>query len=471
MRKQLFLSLFFLLGVTFTQAQSIYYVMEASTGGGTSWSDPGDLQAMITKSVTGDQIWVAAGSYQPLASTTYFELKEGVKIYGGFTGIETDLTQRNWKLNVSILKGIGTGNLVVRNYQNHLTSATLLDGFTITGAARPTSNGGGIYNDSSSPSFRNCIVTGNVGNYGAGVYNKSSNSEFTNVTITGNSGGKGGAGMYNDNSSPTLTNVNISNNTSGEYGGGLRNHLSSSPTLVNVLITANQSVRGGGIYNSAGSNAKLTNSTISRNIATHSTQGGGGIYNLDSSPVVKNTIIWGNTANGSVTVFNELTGSTTYSNCLLEAGVIGDGIISNSDPLFVNVAEGNYALQATSPAVNTGNNEFVAGVLSDLAGNARITGNLVDLGVYETKDVSTSVINLQSNDVNLSVYPNPVVDKLYIQAESSVQVVSFYDVAGRKVLQVLPVDNYVNVSNLKNGMYLVNINTAKGQVRLKISKK
>jgi len=468
MKKHLFLSLFFLLGVTFTQAQSIYYVMEASTGGGASWSDPGDLQAMITKSVTGDQIWVAAGTYQPVVPV-YFELKEGVKVYGGFTGIETDISQRNWKENISILKGIGTGNLVVRNYINHLTSVTLLDGFTVTGADRPSGDGGGIYNNSSSPSYKNCIVTGNVGNYGAGVYNKASTSEFTNVTIMGNSGLKSGAGMYNDNSSPTLTNVIIKNNTAGEYGGGIRNHLSSSPTLVNVLITANQSVRGGGIYNSNGSNPILTNFTISGNTATHSTEGGGGIYNLDSSPIIKNGIIWGNLATGSVTVFNEATGSTTYSNCLIEAGVIGAGIVSNSDPLFVNVAEGNYALLGTSPAINAGNNEFVAGVLSDLAGNPRIAGNLVDLGAYEYNS-NTSVVNLIVNDVKVSVYPNPVVEKLYIQAESSVQEISFYDVIGRKVKQINPVDNYVNVTDLKTGMYLVNIITAKGQARMKICK-
>jgi len=308
MKKHLFLFLLFLLSISFIQAQSIHYVMERSTGGGTSWIDSGDLQAMITKAVSGDQIWVAAGTYQPV-SPTYFELKEGVKIYGGFTGNENVLSARDWKVNETILKGTGTGNLVVRNYLNHLTSASLLDGFTIMGASRPTSDGGGIYNNTSSPAYKNCIVTGNVGNYGAGVYNKLCTSVFENVIITGNNCGKSGAGMYNDNASPTLTNVTISNNTAVEYGGGIRNHTSSSPTLKNVLIANNQSQCGGGIYNSADSNPTLTNLTISGNTATHLTEGGGGIYNLDSSPVLRNTIIWGNTANGSVSVFNE---KTTY---------------------------------------------------------------------------------------------------------------------------------------------------------------
>jgi len=469
MKKHLFLFLIFLLGLTSISAQTTYYVMEESTGEGTSWSDPGDLQAMIVKAVAGDQIWVAAGTYQPI-SPLYFELKEGVKIYGGFSGVETQLSERDWIENESILKGTGTGNLVVRNYMNNLTSATLLDGFTITGANRASGDGGGIYNNTSSPSYNNCIVTGNIGNYGAGVFNKFSTSVFTNVTITNNTSAKSGAGMYNDNASPMLKNVIISNNTSSEFGGGMRNHMSSSPTLVNVLIKNNQSVKGAGIYNSGGSNPTLTNLTISGNIATSTVEGGAGIYNLDSSPLVKNTIIWGNIVTiGSVSVFDEASSVTSYSNCLIENGTVAGGIISNADPLFVDVSADNYNLQSGSPAINVGNNDFVTGINHDLANNLRIAGNLVDLGVFEFNS-STAIIDLKMNNARIIVYPNPIIEKLYIQSESTIQKVNLYDIVGHEIMQIIPNDNFINVSRLKTGTYLIKIETIKGCSTAKINK-
>ena len=697
MKKHFFLSLMLLFSIAFLQAKSIYYVKEQSAGEGTSWSDSGDLQAMIRKAVAGDQIWVAAGTYQPV-SPVYFELKEGVEIYGGFSGNETELQSRDWKANITTLKAAGANNLVVRNYMNNLTTASVLDGFTITGASRPTSDGGGIYNNTSSPTYRNCTVTGNVGSYGAGVFNKQSNAVFINVSITGNSGNNSGAGMYNDNSSVKLTNVIIQNNIAGEFGGGMRNHQSSYPTLINVLIANNQAVKGGGICNSTGSNPIITNATITGNIATSLTDGGGGIYNLNSSPLVNNTIIWGNKANGSISVLQEgfagesnttqgdsmpvgdlngwqqilaedfLINSTSetfgsvysnswtsyddggkyykstisahdgvmdftldgikgaagwygprntlygkysmrlkavnasdngtaimlwptgnnwgygeidypegnfqgnmglfhhginctncsasdsyntgvtwvdwhivsiewtstsvkyyldnaliktvthdipindhrytlqvapngpspqpghflidwvtiyslcptcrvqtdlqalYSNCLIEGTAVEDGIISNSDPLFINPESGDYNLQRSSPARNAGDNKFINEVLTDLSGDLRIVNNVVDLGAYESNYESAALDNFKENSLKIYLYPNPVKENLYIQTDIYIKNVSIFDVAGCNILQTVPANNSVNVAGLKRGIYFIKIETSKGYVNLKINK-
>ena len=77
-------------------AQTIRYVKPGGTGSGNgSWNNASsNLQGMINASDEQDQVWVAAGEYQP-ASGQSFSMKEGVKIYGGFVGNETALIQRN----------------------------------------------------------------------------------------------------------------------------------------------------------------------------------------------------------------------------------------------------------------------------------------------------------------------------------------------------------------------------------------
>ena len=47
-------------------------------------------------------------------------------------------------------------------------------------------------------------------------------------------------------------------------------------------------------------------------------------------------------------------------------------------------ADGDLHLSTGSPAIDAGNNTFVAGVPFDLDGNPRIMNGIVDMGAYET---------------------------------------------------------------------------------------
>jgi hypothetical protein len=75
------------------------YVKQNGTGAGTnSWDNASsDFQAVINAASAGDEVWVAGGIYQP-ASGTSFQMKEGVRIYGGFAGNETNRSARNLTL-------------------------------------------------------------------------------------------------------------------------------------------------------------------------------------------------------------------------------------------------------------------------------------------------------------------------------------------------------------------------------------
>ncbi|MFN0214910.1 MAG: hypothetical protein ACKVT2_11695 [Saprospiraceae bacterium] len=161
-------------------AQSTIYVNQNVQGGqqnGTSWADAfPDLRQALAISTNGDAIWVAQGTYYPTTTTDRsisFALKQGVKIYGGFIGTETALTQRNIEQNETTLSGNignpeGTDNTYHVLYGTGLDSTTILDGFTITkGVANgnsPLSStewGGGLLLEPTSGFYNTCPIIQN----------------------------------------------------------------------------------------------------------------------------------------------------------------------------------------------------------------------------------------------------------------------------------------------------------------------
>jgi predicted outer membrane repeat protein len=295
--------------------------------------------------------------------------------------------------------------------------------------------GGGMYNLDISPILTNVVFSGNSAPIGGAMYNNgringNSNPTLTNVTFTGNSAGEDGGAMYNNGSfsgtsSPTLTNVTFSGNSAGDSGGAMYNDGYSSgnsnPTLTNVTFTGNSAGEDGGAmyndgYSSGNSNPTLTNVTFSGNSAYLD---GGAMFNDGrssgtSSTKVYNSILWNNQANGvtgtiTANIFNN-SASISLTHSLLEgSGGSGSGTWPPSyvdggdnidtDPLFIldvnpstaPTITGNLRLQAGSPAIDVGNNSFIAGVSTDLDGEARIKDGdgdgteTVDMGAYEAK--------------------------------------------------------------------------------------
>jgi len=166
----------------FAQAQSRHYVhaSAAGTNNGQSWSDAfTDLQAALQIAQAGDEIWVAQGTYFPTNSTDRtisFEPASGVKLFGGFNGSETDLSQRDWQAHEAILSGdIGisgdsTDNSFTVMYLFQSDSNTIIDGFSLcmgiandsfaSGTRDRTNCGGGLYIDAGNwdafPTIQNC---------------------------------------------------------------------------------------------------------------------------------------------------------------------------------------------------------------------------------------------------------------------------------------------------------------------------
>ena len=122
-------------------AKQIWYVNAENQGGanGLAWQTAFDtIQGALARSRPGDEIWVAKGTYYPHASdrNVSLDLKKEVALYGGFSGRETRLDQRDYQKNVTILSGnIGKGDKT-RNTVTIVKGAdnAVLDGFTVSDA-------------------------------------------------------------------------------------------------------------------------------------------------------------------------------------------------------------------------------------------------------------------------------------------------------------------------------------------------
>jgi predicted outer membrane repeat protein len=380
---------------------STLYVNELATRGsdnGSSWTNAyTSLQSALGAAQSGDQVWVAEGTYKPTSGidrTVSFTIPDGVAVYGGFAGTETQLGQRNVVQNPTILSGdIGTPGDNSDNSYHVVTTgsdgaSTILDGFTITaGNANGDSSqdqhfGGGLYNDNGSPTLTNLTFSGNSATVGGGgLYNFTGSPTLTNVTFSGNSASYDGGGLYSEYGSATLTNVTFSGNSATE-GGGLAS--GGSPRLTNVTFSGNSASYGGGLYSSSGS-PTLTNVTFSADSASYY---GGGLYNPGGRATLTNCILWGDRGGE---MYNG-PGSTAVSYSDVQGGYSGTGNI-NADPLFVNAAAGDLHLKAGSPCIDAGTNSGAPAF--DLDGTPRpIDGKgtgtaITDLGAFEYKPAPT----------------------------------------------------------------------------------
>ncbi|MEM9888440.1 MAG: hypothetical protein AAF849_21275 [Bacteroidota bacterium] len=283
----------------------VIFVKAGSNGGGSSWSSAfGDLSEALDYARSGDELWVAAGTYLPTNRNdryAHFEVMDGVKLYGGFVGNETALEQRDWATNRTILSG-EIGSIATTNdnsytvlYTRNVSLNTVIDGFTITkGYADGLGErgdirrcGGAWFNDGeagkSNPTVANCIFVDNYGRDGGAIYNYAKggvcNPRIVNCQFLNNSADLDGGAIYNDSSmgicNPVIKGCKLSGNKA-TYGGGILNSGKdggeASPTITGCSFEDNIGyIRGGSIYSSE-SNGKcspaITSSYFSDNKAT-----------------------------------------------------------------------------------------------------------------------------------------------------------------------------------------------------------
>lgn len=204
-----------------------YYISPEGLGSGSSWSNSSsDLAGVLEATVFGDEVWVAIGTYTPTQDfdrSSFFLLKDGVSLIGGFLGFEKTVQERDPLNSKSILSGeIGeagkSDNSFTILYSENISQASLIDGFVISDGnadfdanshSSPLTCGAGWYNrfDGENgqgwPIIRNVSFINNVSLYGAAVYGEIKNYSsfeaiFSNCVFDNNEGYYFGGAFYMD---------------------------------------------------------------------------------------------------------------------------------------------------------------------------------------------------------------------------------------------------------------------------------
>lgn len=204
------------------------------------------IQEAIDNASNGDTIIVAEGEY--------FENID-------FKGKSITITSEYFNLNDitvisnTIINGGGLGSVV--NFNTTEDANAKLEGFTIKNGY--ATDGGGIFiGNSSSPTLKNLIITGNIADqFGGGVFiDVGANPIITKSLITynsavGSNGNGGGVGMTALLNTPYFEQVTIAENVATESGAGFYMNTSggdqgtvNSTTTLNSCIIWNQKLTG-----------------------------------------------------------------------------------------------------------------------------------------------------------------------------------------------------------------------------------
>ncbi|MEM7574795.1 MAG: choice-of-anchor Q domain-containing protein [Bacteroidota bacterium] len=414
---------------------SVVYVNVNASGNnnGTTWADAfNDLQDALDFVMGGscpgvNEVWVATGTYFPTTDindsatpadprTKVFHYSGPSKVYGGFAGTETMLSQRNPTANLTILSGDLLGGDASDNAYTVIQftggqTDYLLDGFTITGgnadglSTDASGLGGGILiglvnaNNFSKPEIRNCNISLNSANFGGGVCvlgdgNFQVTGFFENCYIGFNTATFSGAGVFNNvgdgSASSIFEKCVFDNNIATGFGGAI--HFtggtgSASGRAENTLFIYNQAGLGGSVM-SYGDPVAGGFFYQHCTMADNSTTAGAAIQILDwdgsQLPLqLSETIMWNNGDN-----FQPFGGGiqATMSSNLLEdaacpSGVNCSDVLYNLDPEFVDPLAQDYHLNTCSPAIDAVVGSSVQ--TDDFEGDPRPTGSSSDIGYDE----------------------------------------------------------------------------------------
>ena len=475
-----------------------------------------DLQdALAISQNNGQEIWVAAGRYTPHASNrgVYYVInKQNMKIYGGFSGTETQLSDRVVGTNETILSAdlqnndvnvadfLGSYSNATRNADNsyRVISITatgnnlLLDGLTISDAhnnSSASSRGGAIIKEKTvaNLTLKNCVVKDNVGrNDNAGLI-----AEYELTTATNGTGAlvienckfinnmsRWGSALYcfvraNNNVDITVSNTLFDGNIAGDLNNTTATGLAGSASWIRVLndgSNVNLNLSNNTYVNNKDIGTGQSLNNFSRaTVAISKSPGITGTFNAQ----VNNCIFWSNTVGGGATarsitdLYRNPASSLIVRNSLDPLNFNDDTIsskinTSNADPLFTSATD--FTLQTGSPAIDNGDNSKIpSGITTDLLGNQRIFNTTVDMGCYEFDAPLGIEDNVLLEDFKL--YPNPVHNILNIQTDENLDKVEVYSILGRKVFE--SETTMINVSHLSSGLYLLKVYSQDGKVGVK----
>lgn len=432
----------------------IYVKADAEgTNDGSSWANAyTSLQEALQNFEANRTIVVARGIYTPDPSvrTVYFNLTEGMKLYGGFAGTEEIIDQatlqgRDFESNETILSGDLNADGYIGNNSYHvvmihaenasISNATILDGFTISNGNASDytyeGEGGGIliygeYQRMVRPVLRNLVVKNNssqITGGGIAVIHKSTNGEVSptlqNILFLNNASQKGGGLSLGSGLSANYTqasNLQFRGNSATLEGGAI--YISSlcqgvsEPYLENISICSNSALDGtaiasvsretyGGCSTSGGHcSPTFANVTITQNSGYQGEVLYNEIEDGACTPTFVNTIIWANSGYEEQIV-NVNGAVPSFQNCLIEnsggssswVASMGTNLGGNidSDPMFVHTSDCDLSLKALSPALLAGDTFYGSNI-----------GAYQEAGIVVPPSLEVGITSIPFGDVEIT---------------------------------------------------------------------
>ena len=236
---------------------NILYVTPGGTGSGKYlwFNAAGSIQTAINNASSGDEIWVAEGTY-----SASFAVPEGIMVFGGFSGDEDYRDDRDWKFNLTILSGAAI------SATGTSSAPSAIDGFRIINITSVTTETPAI------------SLVGDV--------------TFSHNIVTGCENGKDGGGNVIFGSGPVK----------------MVNNLIYSNILEDGMIISLGSQQGDAVFvnNTVSGNggacipAVSVNGIITNNIITGGAGGSCGISGVDDAYGTPYNCVWGNSCGNYV---------------------------------------------------------------------------------------------------------------------------------------------------------------------------
>ena len=362
--------------VIFVLSTPVHYVVQSNAtpvAPYLSWATAAtNIQDAVDAAFAGGTITVSNGIYQTGSTILYGSKTNRV-------AVTRPLTIQS--VNGSAVTVIDGGNAVRCLY---LTNRVSVTGFTLQNGQEI--NGAGVYCEGDDV-LNNCVLSGNAspanGSTGGGAYGGTLN----HCLLTGNQANYQGSGAFNS----ALNFCLVSNNLFTTYGSG-----ACGGTMSDSIVISNTATWGGGLAYTV-----VSNSLVLDNLAYF---GGGGSYfgTFYNCTIVKNTGptglgadsggVLGDTLNNSICYYNNggnygAEYGVSLSHSCTTPDPYGQLTVTN-EPLFVDLANGDFHLQSNSPCINSGDNSLAAGP-HDYDGLPRIKGDTVDIGMFEYQTPSS----------------------------------------------------------------------------------
>jgi predicted outer membrane repeat protein len=257
MKKEIiYLVVISLLGFSGIGAAKTIFITQEGKGNGESWENAlSNIQIAISIAGENDQIWVKAGTYYPSKTGNRkipFFIDKSVQLFGGFSGTEIELSERDFYQNQTIFSGeIGNKTIAEDNSHNIFlidleNGQVVLDGFTLKNgmanisshASDRTASGGSIFYASKGNKchlwIKNCLFLDNQALYGGAI------TAFSSMGC---------------NSHIYIDNCVFQQNTASIEGGAIYHYASAGSTVLldikHTTFTQNLATFGGAIYHKA----------------------------------------------------------------------------------------------------------------------------------------------------------------------------------------------------------------------------